>query len=199
MRWNIEAMNSYCQSAGVSLAPHAKTTMAPFVIEAQLTSGVWGLTVATLQQFRLCLELGARNILIANEIVNPAGVRWLGTQLNRARDCTVYSIVDSVASVEALARACVRRAYSTAPHPSRGRSPGRRTGCRSLEEARNVAEAVKQGPDLVLAGVEGYEGVIGTTRSADELARVDAYLATVVEWTAALDNEGTSRVWGRQC
>jgi len=41
LRQNIEEMARYCAAAGVDLAPHGKTTMAPQLFARQLTAGAW--------------------------------------------------------------------------------------------------------------------------------------------------------------
>src|SRR5579872_4996703 len=59
---NIALMARYCREHGVSLAPHAKTPMAPQIVERQLAAGAWGVTVATLQQARVLRAHGAARI-----------------------------------------------------------------------------------------------------------------------------------------
>ena len=68
---NITAMAKFCTVHDVSLAPHAKTTMAPAILRRQIESGAWGMTVATMQQLRACVASGVARVLVANEIVNP--------------------------------------------------------------------------------------------------------------------------------
>jgi len=50
---NIDLMRQYTQSAGVELAPHGKTTMAPQLFDMQLQAGAWGMTCATAAHSRL--------------------------------------------------------------------------------------------------------------------------------------------------
>src|SRR5690554_2542773 len=42
----------WCESVGVSQAPHAKTHLSPEVVRLQLDSGAWGMTAATVHQAR---------------------------------------------------------------------------------------------------------------------------------------------------
>src|SRR5215831_19475992 len=44
---NVSAMAAYCTEAGVRLAPHGKTTMAPQLFAQQLAAGAWAVTAAT--------------------------------------------------------------------------------------------------------------------------------------------------------
>jgi D-serine deaminase-like pyridoxal phosphate-dependent protein len=61
---------------------------------------------------------------------------------------------------------------------------GRRAGCRSVTEARAVAEAVASTPALELAGVEGYEGL------SEDQDEVDRFLGDLRELTEELDAVG---------
>jgi D-serine deaminase-like pyridoxal phosphate-dependent protein len=69
---NVAAMAEWCASRDVALAPHAKTTMTPRVMERQLDAGAWGLTVANGRQARVALASGAQRIVIANEVTVAA-------------------------------------------------------------------------------------------------------------------------------
>ena len=84
LQHNIATMAQYCTERGVDLYPHAKTTMAPQLVAAQLEAGAPGITVATVAQARLFARFGVRHILIANEVDGPgldhvAGAGWRTT------------------------------------------------------------------------------------------------------------------------
>ncbi len=79
---NIDAMATYCRAAGVGLAPHGKTTMAPQLAARQLAAGAWGITVATAGQLQTYRMFGVSRLLLANEMVDPAGMSWLAGELN---------------------------------------------------------------------------------------------------------------------
>src|SRR5690625_4048928 len=68
-----------------------------------------------------------------------------------------------------------------------GGEAGGRTGCRSLEEAMQVARAVHDAaPKLALCGVEGYEGL---NAGADD-ETVSRFLHFIVEIAETCDREG---------
>ena len=69
---NISIMATFCQDNDVSLAPHAKTTMSPEIIDRQLASGSWAITAATASQARTFRQFGVSRILIAHEVIDPA-------------------------------------------------------------------------------------------------------------------------------
>lgn len=189
---NITAMKDFCAVHGVSIAPHAKTTMAPAIVRRQLEAGAWGVTVATSHQLRACAEMGAPRILMAYQLVNPRASEWLGRLLSeRQGGLEVYVIVDSEEGVELLAQGLKASGLSS-PLPvlvEMGASGGR-TGCRTVAEAVTVAQAVDRCGALRLAGVEGFEGILGSRRSPDDLARVDAFLLTMVDLAGRLVDGG---------
>src|SRR5690606_12478908 len=101
---NIAAMQRWCAAHGVELAPHGKTTMSPDLFERQLEAGAWGITAASPAQARVALAAGARRVLIANQVTDAAGIRWLGATLAEDPDLGLYCYVDSVDGVALLDR-----------------------------------------------------------------------------------------------
>jgi D-serine dehydratase len=71
---NLSVMQAYVDRAGAKLAPHAKTTMCPQLLTRQIEGGAWGLTAATMTQLKLCHELGAPNLILANQLVGRAEI-----------------------------------------------------------------------------------------------------------------------------
>ncbi|UTP38268.1 alanine racemase [Phenylobacterium sp. LH3H17] len=174
---NCRWMSAFAQDHGVNLAPHVKTTMAPRLIARQLAHGAWGLTVANLHQLRVCTRLGARRVIIANQVVGPRDLAALVDELNARRDLEVYVLVDSLEGLDLLDQAA--RMNSVA-----GRLlvlvelgyAGGRTGCRTSVEALALMEAVRRRPALTLAGLEVYEGLYQSLSEAEAFKGVDGLL-----------------------
>jgi D-serine deaminase-like pyridoxal phosphate-dependent protein len=146
--------------------------MSPQLVRRQLDAGAWGATVATVAQAAVFRAAGVGDrLLLANQLVDPAGVRWLAEQLaERAFD--FYCLVDSIAAVDRLA-ALLRSAG--APRPvsvlvELGVDGGR-TGARTPAEALDVARAAAAAPGLVLAGVECFEGVVSSRDAAGDFVQ----------------------------
>jgi D-serine dehydratase len=173
---NLSLMQTFCREHGVALAPHGKTTMAPQLWDRQLKAGAWGLTAATVAQARVMREVGVRRIMIANQLVDPSSIGWVAAQLD-SPDVTLLCLVDSVNGVELL------DAHLTAIEHER-RLPvlvemghvGGRTGCRSVSEGVRVAIAARSSAHLELAGVEAFEGTVGSDRSPGVLEEIGALL-----------------------
>ncbi len=188
-------MAQWCQRVGASLAPHAKTSLSPELLERQLRHGAWAMTAALPRQAALLWDQGIERVLIANEVTDPAAVQWLSAQLDAdpARDLWLYA--DSVAGVERLAAAVAARD---------GRRPlsvlvelghaGGRTGARDTETALAVVAAVESAPTLRLAGVAAYEGTIGASRDPEPTRAVDAFLEQVAGFVDQLSTAGRFEV-----
>ena len=171
---NIATMAAYARRHGLDFAPHAKTSMAPGLMAAQLAAGAWGLTVATPNQALVLRRLGVERILIANEVLDPTALKWLATQRE------VFFQVDSEAGVRIASAAAgdgVLRVFAELGHA------GGRTGVRSLDELEAVARAVVAAPGVELAGVTAYEGQLKTEPEVDDF--LDQVVAAVARLTAA--------------
>lgn len=164
VRANIATMAAYAARHGCDFAPHAKTTMAPRLLDLQLEAGAWGLTVATPNQALVLRRLGVPRVLIANEVLDPAALRWLATEV--AAGWEVWFQVDSVAGVTAAAEAASAAGGHLRALVELGHAGGR-TGVRDLGEMEAVARAVSAAPALSLSGVTGYEGQLSDEPSVD--------------------------------
>ncbi|MEV5570341.1 alanine racemase [Spirillospora sp. NPDC052269] len=174
---NLALMAGFADKAGVQLAPHGKTTMAPQLWKAQLDAGSWGITLANLPQLRVARAFGVRRLLLANALIDPAGLAWISAELDRDPEFEFLCWADSVRTVE-LMDAALREAGASRPVDvcvELGARNGR-TGARTLGEAEAVAAAIKAAPTLRLAGVGGYEGTLAHDASDAALDIVDGYL-----------------------
>ena len=155
---NIEAMAAYCDGAGVALAPHGKTAMSPELAARQLAHGAWGITVATIGQLRTYRAFGFPRLLLANELVDEAGIAWLAAELAADPGFEAYCYVDSQDGVAILDQVLTRqRAGRRLPVLVEIGHDRGRTGCRTDDDALEVAKAAAATGTLTVAGVAGYE------------------------------------------
>lgn len=169
---NIATLAAFTQQYGMIFAPHAKTTMSPELIGAQLKAGAWGMTIATPSQALTLREFGVSRIVLANQVFDPAGLDALAAELAEDPAFEFLCFVDSVAGVEALSRHAGARPFRVLAELGH---EGGRCGSRTLAELLEVASAAQAAPGVELAGVAGYEGALG---SAEE---VRAYLHRLLE------------------
>ncbi|MCU1675461.1 MAG: amino acid deaminase [Frankiales bacterium] len=174
---NLTLMAQWCAGRDVHLAPHGKTTMAPQLFARQLQLGAWGITAATAAQVAVMRSVAISRIVLANQLVDPVALAWIGEETSRDPGFDFYCYVDSVRGVE-LMDAALRDARATRPLNvliEVGR-PGGRAGCRSLDEALAVAAAVASTATLTLAGVGGYEGSYAHDLTVDAIDAVEGFL-----------------------
>jgi len=174
---NLTAMAGWCRDRGVELAPHGKTHMAPQLFARQLDAGACGITAATLSHVRTYRAFGVRDVVLANELVDGAGLRWLAAELDAHPDFSMVCWVDSVRGVELMTAALVvAGAHRPVDVCVEVGMPGGRTGCRGPVAVDEVARAAAASPRLRLVGVAGYEAALGHDIAPDALAVVTAYL-----------------------
>jgi D-serine dehydratase len=185
LRHNLAWMRAFCERHGVLLAPHGKTTMSPQLFGAQLANGAWGITLANAVQVQVAHRFGVRRVLIANQLVARSDVRAVLQLLHDDPDFECMVLADSLAGVARLAE---EAAAAPVARPLNvlvelGLS-GKRAGCRTPDEAMTVARAVAGAPGLLLAGFEGYEGLLS------EVAEVEEFIGKLCALVLEADDEG---------
>jgi D-serine deaminase-like pyridoxal phosphate-dependent protein len=184
---NISAMSDYCRDRGILFAPHAKTSMAPQLLAAQIDAGCWALTAATPYHLTVYRRFGISRIFQANQLVERAAIEWVAAELDRDAGFDFYCLVDSVRGVELMADALGdrtgRRRINVLVEVGHA---GGRGGCRSLEELLDVAAAVGRTSSLELVGVECFEGLIRRSSLDETFELVDDLLQRCHEAVDAL-------------
>ncbi|MCJ1713613.1 alanine racemase [Curtobacterium sp. VKM Ac-2922] len=178
LRTNVAVMQAYVERHGFRFAPHMKTHMAPALARRQVDAGAWGVTVASVQQAMVAWEHGLRHVLVANEVLDPAGLAWLASRRSVDPDSDVLCYVDSHDGVAAAAAAGTAVAGRVHVLVEVGFAGGR-TGVRSASDALAVARAASDA-GLVLRGVSGYEGGLPGVDAAR------AYVSGVLDVAAAV-------------
>jgi D-serine deaminase-like pyridoxal phosphate-dependent protein len=196
---NIEVMRQFCRAAGVAIAPHGKTTMAPQLLRRQLAAGAWGITAANAQQAALMARSGVQRIFIANEIVDPGALDWLNGLLEADPTLEISWYVDSEHGLALAERSAQRRSRRPRLVLELGYERGR-TGLRDDAEAMSLAGRVAASTSVELAGVSGYEGTIAADRGTESIERVRAFVERIRDVHARceagdlFDSEGGSVV-----
>lgn len=188
---NLGVMQAYVDAAGAKLAPHAKTTMCPQLLARQIQGGAWGLTAATMTQLKLCHEIGAPRLILANQLVGRAEIECLRDLTKNAPERPVYVLVDGEAGVRAISD--IFAAAPDAP-PARllielGMANGR-CGVRSADQGLELGRLVHGLPGVELHGVEGYEGLVFSDHAVRDAVEVDTYLDGLIGLHHALRAEG---------
>jgi D-serine deaminase-like pyridoxal phosphate-dependent protein len=187
---NLATMAAFCREVGVDLAPHAKTSLSPYLVQRHLAHGAWAMTAALPRQVQGLHALGVPRILLANQLVDADAIAWIADGLVGARDREFWCYVDSVAGIDllesALAAGDAGRPLSVLLEIGYG---GGRTGVRDLAEAERIARRVARSEWLRLEGVAGFEGLIGGDGDGVPDG-VDRFLEALRSATIRLHGEG---------
>ncbi|MDX3572168.1 amino acid deaminase [Streptomyces sp. ID05-47C] len=183
---NLRLMETYATRHGLAFAPHGKTSMAPRLFRRQIEHGAWGITLAVPHQVRVARAYGVRRVFLANELVDPAALRWTAAELAADPGFSFVCYVDSVRGVELMDAALRGAARPLDVVVELAAGEGARTGVRTEAECAAVADAVAAAPTLRLVGVAGYEGEVP---GADP-ERVHAWLRRLVALAVDFDKAG---------
>ena len=186
LQHNLALMETYAARHGLAFAPHGKTSMAPRLFRQQIDRGAWGITLAVPHQVRVAREFGVERVFLANELVDPAALRWISAELDADPGFRLVCYVDSVRGVELMDAALdgARRPVDVVVELAAGE--GARPGVRTEAECAAVADAVAGTRTLRLVGVAGYEGEV--PRADPE--RVHAWLRRLTALAADFDKAG---------
>ncbi|SNX63688.1 D-serine deaminase-like pyridoxal phosphate-dependent protein [Streptomyces sp. TLI_55] len=183
---NLRLMETYAARHGLAFAPHGKTSMAPQLFRRQIEHGAWGITLAVPHQVRVARAYGVQRVFLANELTDPAALRWIAGELESDPAFRFICYVDSVRGVELMDRALRGTVRPVDVVVELAAGEGARTGVRTEAECAAVADAVAGTETLRLVGVAGYEGEVP---QADP-ERVHAWLRRLVALAVDFDKGG---------
>ncbi|NNG62531.1 amino acid deaminase [Pseudomonas fragi] len=182
---NIRWMQDFVSRSGAELAPHGKTSMTPALFRRQLAQGAWGITLASAVQTCTAYAGGVRRVLMANQLVGRANMALIaGLQQDPAFE--FHCMVDNPDNVQALGAFFAERGQRLNVMIEYG-VVGGRCGCRTEQEVRALAAAIKAQPALALTGIEGYEGVI---HGEEAVSGIRAFAASLVRLALELQRDG---------
>ena len=185
---NLTWMQSFAQRKGVQLAPHGKTTMSPELFRMQLDAGAWGLTFATIFQLAVGVAAGVRKAIIANQVLAPADLAGLRALLQAHGDLQVWFLVDSLAQLRLIAQwVAAQDSFQPFDVLLEIGVAGKRTGCRTQEEALALAQAMSASAAVRLCGVECYEGNAAQCDNDHDVRAVTDLVRRVLAITRACD------------
>ena len=196
---NIQWMQHYADARGVSLAPHGKTTMTPWIFSQQQQAGAWAIGVGSAWQASIAAASGIQRVLMVNQLVGKANMALV------AKLKTEYPTVDYLCCVDSIDNACALSAFFAAQNQTLDillelGVPGGRCGCRTTEQALALTEQIATLPALRLRGLELYEGVLhgeNPQPKVEALLRDAAALACQLEHyvTGEFILTGAGSVW----
>ena len=191
LQHNLNWMKDFCQTRGLDIAPHGKTTMSPELYARQLAAGAWGISFANVFQASLGARHGVRRIIIANQVFQAVDLDGLSALLSAHAGLRVFFLIDSLAQLRLIEEWRVQRqSNSVFTVLLELGIDGKRTGCRDHQQALTLAQRIRRSPAVQLAGIECYEGALATCNHAQDQASVAALMARVQQMAMACEANG---------
>jgi len=181
---NIAWMQRYADARGVSLAPHGKTTMTPWIFQAQQRAGAWGIGVGSAWQASAAMASGVERVLMVNQLVGRANMQAVSRLKAHYRTAEFICCIDSLANARALSTFFDERRQTLDVLIELGVAGGR-CGCRSVEDALALAQVAAELPGLRLRGLELYEGVL---HGDDPQPQVEALLRQAADLACRMEH-----------
>ncbi|WP_246677375.1 MULTISPECIES: amino acid deaminase [unclassified Mesorhizobium] len=191
VRDNSAWMKSFLADAGAILSPHGKTTMCPALFDLQIADGAWAITVSTLHQIQVARRFGFKRIFLANQLIGRQSIDYVIGELAADSSFEFLFLADSQENIRAIADA-VRKAGHNRPLQVLVELgyPGGRTGCRSLEEALELARSIARTKGVVvLRGIEGFEGLLKGADNMETLTLVEDFVGQMASLARLCDAE----------
>ncbi|MEY8353157.1 alanine racemase [Lachnospiraceae bacterium 54-53] len=164
---NINLMNSLLSGSQARLRPHFKTNKTLEIAAMQMKSGAKGITCSKLGEAEVLAAAGIPDILIANQIVQPAKISRLAALAGRTR---LTVCVDNPENIKALSKAAT--AANTTIYLYIEYEVGmKRCGVETKEEFLQLAGQIQESSGLVFQGIQAYAGQLSHETDYDYKVR----------------------------
>ncbi|MEO1657721.1 MAG: alanine racemase [Pseudomonadota bacterium] len=189
---NSAAMRQFMASSGVKFAPHGKTTMSPKLFKKQLDDGAWGITAATGHHVRSYRAMGVNRIMMANQLVGDAEIRYVIRELMDDPGFDFYTFIDHPAQAERISSACEDLGLSRPLNILIETGiKGGRSGIRHMQDLQPIVEAINRSDGrLSFRGVGCYEGIFGPKTSTSQVEDLFSFAIEVAKTCIEADLVG---------
>jgi len=157
MERNLRDMSGFARSAHVRLRPHSKTHKSPELALKQMSYGAVGICTQKVSEAEVMVANGVTDILISNEIIGLEKLRRLAN-LSKHADITVC--VDSCEGIDQLSQVAQEADVKIkclidvdCGYHRCGTTPS---------DAAKLANRIAKTKSLILKGIMGYEGHVGS-------------------------------------
>lgn len=149
-------MDRILENSTLKLRPHYKSHKCAALAKWQIKNGAIGMTCAKLSEAEDLCDIGIGDILIANQVVDPAKVRKLA---DLARNCRLTVCVDDTENISALSLAA--KNCGSVIHCLIEYDIGmERCGVTKKEEVLGLVKHILSCDNLVFDGLQAYAGHI---------------------------------------
>jgi len=154
LKANAQKMKALLAGTQLQLRPHYKSHKCAAIAKWQIDCGAKGMTCAKLSEAEDLCDAGIEDILIANQITDPAKIRRAA---DLAGNCRLTVCVDSPENVDALARAAANCGNTIHCLVEYDIGMGR-CGVMTEEAALSLAKQIAAEESLSFEGIQAYAG-----------------------------------------
>ena len=153
-RANAEIMKNLLEGSTLKLRPHYKSHKCTAIARWQIEHGAIGMTCSKLSEAEDLCDAGIEDILLANQITDPAKIRRLA---DLAANCRLTVCVDTAENIRALSAAA--KFCGTTIHCLIEYETGmQRCGVGTEEKFLALAKEIIAADNLVFDGIQAYVG-----------------------------------------
>lgn len=187
LKHNLDAMLALAGTPE-RLCPHCKTHKTRDIVRLLLERGVTRHKAATVREAAMCLEAGARDVVLAYQLVGPM-LGQFAALAAQYPDARLSALVDNARSADQLSAAAIDHGVTigalvdldTGLH---------RTGLPVSDDAAALYRRVTELPGLRPAGLQSYDAQNRTPDPAERRAAVRATIEPVLAFAAELEQAG---------
>ncbi len=161
---NLDLMANAAHGAGIALRPHAKSHKCPPIALAQIERGAKGICCQKVGEAGAFVTAGVTDVLVTNEIVDPAKLARLAALARQARIGVLVDDADALVTIGEAARAA-KVALDAYVEIDVG---AHRCGVASADAAVALARAIDHTSGLRFGGLQAYHGSAQHLRKPDE-------------------------------
>ena len=151
---NIAKMAQIMNGSAAKLRPHYKSHKCVEIAKMQIAAGAKGITCAKISEAEGLVEAGIKDVLIANQVVQPSKILRLAAM---AKKCHLTVCVDSKENADAISAAA--QLMGSTVHCYVEYDVGmNRCGVYNFEDFFQVAQHITQCKNVTFDGIQAYAG-----------------------------------------
>lgn len=203
LKANMAAMRTILEGKSIKLRPHFKSHKCAALAKWQLAEGAIGMTCAKLGEAEDLCDAGVEDILIANQVVEPAKIRRMADLANNCHLTVCVDTKENISAISTAAAACGSTVYCFVEFEI----GMERCGVQTKEEVLELVQHINACPNVEFAGIQAYAGHIShmaelsvrqemTAANYQKIRQVLAYLKEngITVNTVSGGSTGTSQI-----
>lgn len=151
---NIKKMTAAVADSKVALRPHTKVQKSTDLARIQIEAGAVGVTVSTVWEAAAMFASGVQSVLIANLVVGQSKIDCLAII---AKHGDLIITVDNLQNIDNISHALKKHGSKVSVLIDLDVGMAH-CGARSSREALRLADQVASHPNMMLKGIQAYEG-----------------------------------------